>query len=239
VLYFYRRKAKIANGSFIHIIGIIPIFIMLTALIFTQSRGAWLGFLVALLVILLLARTRHRIKLFSVLALTIIGFNFLAAFYLPEYRNLLGLITVRFLGDTFLQDPRFTYLPFTLDIFKQYPILGVGIGGYGLQLASYFNYPLLGSAHGIFWSVLAETGIIGFLAFSWLIFVYYKTLIHALKKAKGTHWYPYIIGYLACFTGMMVQYLSFGDRLNMYVWVFMGVSMATVKLIKKEQKQKT
>lgn len=234
-LYIYNRKTPTSNGKIPHI-GVVPIIIMVIAFVFSQSRGAWIGFLVALLVIIAPMKAIHRIKLFFASSVAFLTLSIFIFFYFPEYENLLGLISHRLSDQLLFQDPRWAQLSFTLDLFKQYPLLGVGYGAYGLHHAAYSNSQVLGGALGIFWSLLAETGVCGFLVFSWLIVVYYKTLIYALKRSVGTDWYPYILGYLSSFSGMMVQYLSFGDRLNMYVWVFMAISMATVKLIDKGQK---
>ena len=36
-------------------------------------------------------------------------------------------------------------------------------------------------------------------------------------------------------SAMMIQYLTFGNRFNLYFWFFLGISMATLKVIRKEK----
>jgi len=40
---------------------------------------------------------------------------------------------------------------------------------------------------------------------------------------------------LAGFTGLMIQYLTFGDRFGGYVWVFIGISMALVNVVNDQR----
>lgn len=217
------------------IISLLPILIMLMSLILTKSRGAWIGFFGSLVLILFFINVKQRIKVFGILAFIGIILGIFASFYLPEgYNNIPVIFSQRFVEIDFATDPRIAYIGYIIRLFKQYPILGVGIGNYGFHAASYFGSNLVVSAHGIYGRILAETGLLGFMSFCWLLAVYYRTLFGTLKKVKDTNWYPYLVGYLAGFTGLMIQYLFFGDRLNMYVWFFMGVAMASVKLIEKE-----
>ena len=54
---------------------------------------------------------------------------------------------------------------------------------------------------------------------------------YALKKTKDTELFPYVLGVMASFTAMLAQYFTFGDRFNLYFWVFLGISMAVAKLV--------
>lgn len=234
-IYLYRNKVGTVKDTSDNLLysKLIPIVIMFIALFSTKSVSAWIGCFCACLFLLLFAKeVKYKFKIVSMLVATVIVIGFLIVFYLPDYENVINVI---FLERQVSFDTRLSYWSYIFDLWKQYPILGVGIGNYGFYSAQFFGHSLLGTANGVFWQALVETGILGFFAFCFLVFYYYKILFKTLKNVKDTLWYPYILGYLAGFTGMMVQYISFGDRLNMYVWFFIGISMATVKLIKKEQ----
>ena len=174
---------------------------------------------------------RYKLKLIGILLFLTLAVGFFFSFFFSGiYQDTLEELTYRFSFG-----PRLAYYSFIFELWKQYPVLGVGIGNYGFHAASYFSSSLLVSAHGIFWQSLVETGILGFLVFCLLILIYYRTMIQTLVKVRGTYWYPYLIGYLASFTAMMIQYLTFGDRFNLYFWFFLGISMATLRIIGKEK----
>jgi len=231
-IHLFRRKEK-KNGEIFLKVKFLPVLILMMsfALFLTKSRGAWLGFLIALIFLLIMTRMKHKLKLIGFLILVCLIVGLFSFFYFPAVYQ---TIPQRFIY-RFSLDPRLTYYSFIFNLWKQYPILGVGFGNYGWYAASYFSSSLLVSAHGVFQEFLIETGILGFLSLIFLVFIYYRIMFRALKKNKDTPWYPYILGFLACFTAMMVQYLTFGDRFSLYFWVLLGISIATLRLIKKEK----
>lgn len=238
VLILYIFKDNSSKNNLLIKPNLFLIFIFATALLLTKSGGAWVGFTVAILLTLLLIKRKHKLKLIGLLVFAVIFFSILILpFISDQYRNVGEFITFRFSLEQLSQQPRLLSIPFIIDLWQRYPILGVGIGNYGLYAASHFSSPVIVSALGIFQQALVETGILGFLALLLLIFTYYWIIIHTLKKVKGTHWYPYCLGFLASFTAMVIQYLTFGDRFNLYFWVFMGISIGAVKLINKKEEK--
>jgi O-antigen ligase len=235
-VYVHRKQIR-APDRLAHGITLMPMLVIMGgALLSTVSRGAWVGFVGALLVILVGSRGENRRKILGVVMfialcivpLTVYFYGGLVSFLVSQR------VFERFSGKYVLEDPRLWAFPFMLDLFQQYPILGVGYGNYTLHHAAYYGLERLSGAMSLYAQAALETGIVGFLALVGMIAAYYKILICALRKAKGTEWWPYILGYLASFTGLMIQYVFFGDRLNLYAWVFIGLSMATVKQVGKD-----
>jgi len=238
ILSFFKYKKNILTKNALLIkSNLFLVFIFATALLLTKSRGAWLGFIGAILLLFFFSKIKFKIKLIGI---TIFILIFISILIIPfvsyQYSNLGEFISPRFSSEILSQEPRLLGLSFVLDLWKQYPILGVGLGNYGFYAAQHFHSPLIVSGAGRWLQALVETGILGFAAFIWLIFTYYKILIRALRKARNTSWYPYFLGYLACFTAMIVQYFFSFDRFPLYFWVFLGISIATVKLINKSEK---
>ena len=124
-------------------------------------------------------------------------------------------------------------------MFKEHPFLGVGLGNFALHATAIFRMRVLYSPVGVWANILAETGILGFSAFCFMIFMYYKIMIQTLLKVRETHWPPYIVGLLGCVTGFLVHYLSWGSRLDLFTWLFIGLSMAVVKHANQDIQQKT
>ncbi|MCL5411974.1 MAG: O-antigen ligase family protein [Patescibacteria group bacterium] len=74
----------------------------------------------------------------------------------------------------------------TKDLLVQYPIFGVGLDGFHSIYPKYRtcdNEPLM-YPHNIFLNFWMETGILGLLAFLWLVLVYFKKIFIALSKNK-------------------------------------------------------
>lgn len=235
-IYLYRDRVKAVTDHPHELLysKLMPLIIMLIALLLTKGAGALIGFFGAFLFLVVFARgIKYKLKAVSMLTAMVIIIGILIVLSLHDYERILHLITCQRLTSLRI---RLCFYAYILELWRQYPILGVGIGNYGFYSAQFFGGSVLGSAHGVPWQSLAETGLIGFSTFSFLILSYYRMMFRALRKAKDTLWYPYILGYLASFTGMMIQSFSFGDRLNMYVWFFVGISVATVRLIQREQK---
>ncbi len=122
-------------------------------------------------------------------------------------------------------------------LLSQHPILGVGIGNFPLHASLILRTRTMISPVGLWANILAETGFLGFSIFCWMMFIYYKTMIRALAKVRGTYWEPYIIGILACVTGLMVHFLSWGARMDIFTWFFIGISMSIVKLMDQDLNQ--
>src|SRR5262249_44177795 len=72
------------------------------------------------------------------------------------------------------------------NMFNDYPWLGVGIGNYGVVYPLYGlrEWPFsLGHAHNFYLNTLAETGVIGFLSY---VFMVIATLGYAWKVSRET-----------------------------------------------------
>ncbi|OYD14430.1 hypothetical protein CH330_08685, partial [candidate division WOR-3 bacterium JGI_Cruoil_03_51_56] len=139
--------------------------ILLATLLFTKSRGAWLGFGIAFLYILV--RTR--------------------SFWLlvPAGTAILGLLSLDILrigvlarvGQTTTQDPslwgRLLLWKYAWDIFKGNWLFGVGIENFRF-VKHFFGFPwpryfgVAFNTHNIFLEVLVDLGVVGFASFLWL-----------------------------------------------------------------------
>lgn len=211
------------------------IFIFVTSLLLTKSRGAWAGFIIALGLIFLLMKMKYKFKIIAMVAFIIIFFSIvLLPFMSSRYDNLVEFITFRFREEILSKEPRIVSLLFLFDIWKRYPIFGVGIGNYGFYAAQYFDSSLIVSGVGTWLQNLVEKGIFGFLSFILLIFIFYKIAFRSLRMTKNTPWYFYTVGFLASFTGMLIQYLFSFDRFPLYFWVFLGISIATFRLMENK-----
>jgi O-antigen ligase len=177
--------------------------VMLAGLSVSFSRGAWLGAAAAGLVMVAALPRR------GLLGVLLVGLG-LAAGWLLAANNLLPAgVTARLaqVGD-FVNVSDVTGIDITADNFaiverlahwqaaegmiRDYPWLGVGVGNYEVAYPRYslINWPLaLGHAHMIYLNVLAETGLVGLLAYGifWLsvLALTVRTIARTQGLARG------------------------------------------------------
>jgi len=231
------------------------ICLLFIAMFMSRSRGPLAGFTASIFVMIILLRHRHLPRFISCFIIPLI---ILSVFYSlgTKFLGLSGdiLEVLRFrtffigaeetegIGDLLIAKggPKtYAYFHLTPMMFVKHPVLGVGIGNSPLHLAAILGVrtviPIL---YGLWCNILVETGVLGFAAFLWLVFTYYRVMIRTLRRVRGTHWAPYIIGYMASFTGLVVTLQFHGDiKIGMYIWFFLGLSMATVRIIDSELQQ--
>ncbi len=143
------------------------------------SRGAWMGFGAALLVIAALLPRRGLWGVIVVALVIVIGLGFYSAGRLPEAiaHRLTGFLDytrfedVRGVGineANYAVIERMAHWQAALEMWRENFWLGVGLGCYEPAYAAYslINWPLgLGHAHNYYLTLLAETGLLGLVAY--------------------------------------------------------------------------
>ena len=164
------------------ILWIIILLTFLIALFFTKSRAAWLGFGVSSLILIFnfLKSKRQRVIFLLIFALTATGFIYKTKnIWLRQQAHLL-----------IWRD--------SLKMVSHNPFLGVGLGTFHINFPNYASDELkkiwpqmqniVNDAHSEFVQILAETGIIGFGIFLWIIAIYFiqyrKFSMNAYYKDK-------------------------------------------------------
>jgi tetratricopeptide (TPR) repeat protein len=148
---------------------LVPLLLLAVGLIFTGSRGGMVSLLMgfALMALLILSRKWRRGHI-----VIMVGFMGTALLY----SLLLGSEPVlgRFSDQNY--DIRYQAMHGALAIFRQFPILGSGMGTFGdlfsqYQPANLINYYFL-QTHSDWMQLLAETGLVGFslVATGWVVF---------------------------------------------------------------------
>lgn len=122
------------------------------------------------------------------------------------------------------------------NMFKAHPLTGVGVGKFGSLYNEYkppgapkMSYVSV-KAHNQYLEILAETGIIGFIAFLILfgygVFIVTFAFIHNFDSSvKYT-----ILGFFASVIAMSVQGYSFGVLYHNYFWVILGLTYAAFRV---------
>ena len=96
----------------------------------------------------------------------------------------------------------------------KHPMIGYGVTGYMFVDAQYPR-------------VLTETGILGFMAFLYLIFSIFKLSINAIRNVKIPHFKGLCIGFLAGYIGLLFHGLGANSfiivRIMEPFWFFTGI----------------
>jgi uncharacterized membrane protein YobD (UPF0266 family) len=218
----------------------LAIFIITWALIATLARGSYAGLAVAIMALLIAETRRVCLRQIAVSAFALIVF--VAVVFpitgLTDARGIsfLEVITERFSGDPSSQE-RLKSGSVLFDVWTDHPILGVGFGAYGAYGASLTNASILLSANGVWWSVLAETGIIGFCVFCWFVATLLLGAFRGYHSCRDPELKAIIGGLGAAVVGVLTQYLFMGDRMTSFVWFLLALLAAATSTAKNRSKR--
>lgn len=220
------------------------------SLIFSWSRGAWLGFAGGAAVLALFwpqKRWLGFVGLLVAVTAVLLGlqFNILPA---SISQRLVGFVADFQLGDVRGVDindtnysvlERLAHWQTAVDMARDQLWLGVGFGNYEPAYADYalINWPAaLGHAHNYYLNILAETGIVGLSAYLFFWLVTIKQTISEINKHSGL-FRGIVLGLLGCWIALSVHHLV--DKLyvnNLYIQfgVLLGLlqTIRTAKLVR-------
>lgn len=217
---------------------------VLTALIFTYSRGALIGLLVTFAAVAIRLRKRWRLLLGLVVfsALTIAAFA-------PEtlwdrLGAAVGLVagagTNLRVGDESIGN-RLDEMLIALRMFAENPIIGVGLGNYAELFQQYaidataiFRHEDR-QAHSRFLEIAAEQGMIGLLAFAGLLWVSMRGLwaaAHNPALADADRDLAYAIGLAVA--SYLTASIFLHDDYPRYFWLFIGMAIAVPVALRSE-----
>ena len=199
-------------------------------LLFTQSRASYLGLIVTCFVLGML--TRHRMIITGFLALALL----LSPLFLPQEVKDRILFTfsqpeesgqVR-IGEIHLDTSTSARIASLKEIMRDWPkkpIFGYGITGYQFLDS---QYP----------KVLIETGIVGLIAFVYLLYSIFRLAIKNLIEVKSPYFKGLSVGFLAGFIGLLFHALGANTfiivRIMEPFWFFAGIIVILPGLERRE-----
>jgi O-antigen ligase len=192
------------------------LILMFISLVLTFSRSAWVGVFVGILFLFVLKPK---------VPLVLLVCGIISAVFI------LSPIKKRVFKD--IDDPGAEYRIIKAKIayskFKEHPILGNGLGSfhYEAQFSDIWAYHAHSTLENNYLLMLAEGGIIEFLAFLYLIGAFGKKAIALLKKVKDPFLYSALLGSLMSIistlaAGMFEDTLFFPKN-NWLIGMFMGI----------------
>jgi len=221
----------------------VPLLLTVGALLASWSRGAWMGFGAALLIMvaLLPRRSGWGLLVLSLLMLGTLGLysaDLLPASVLSRMTGFLDYTRFEDVRGVAINDVNYAVLErmahwqTALDMWRENFWLGVGFGCYEPAYPDYrlINWPMaLGHAHNYYLNLLAETGLLGLFAYLFFLGALLIRLWQAVRRLDG--WQRGLaIGLIGSFTHFGVHnlvdnilvnntHLYFGVLLALAAWL--------------------
>jgi len=225
------------------LLGGVSLGLLGLGMLMTFSRGAWLGFLGAFLVMNLFLSPRAAflpliVGLSLGGAVILLGDSgVLPPFILQRLTDFfpyLGKLDVRQVVATpenWAVIERLAHWQAAWEMFSDHPWLGVGIGNYAVAYPGYalpgWEDPL-GHAHNYYLNVAAEAGIVGLVAYLSLFVAIFWHLLRTLGELRG-YWRGVMIGILGVLTALCVHNLLdnlYVQGMNVQIGMVLGLAYA-------------
>lgn len=251
ILRNYRHKRNLSQHSLALFIAFtIVSLILFAALVASWSRGAWLGFIIAVGVMAFAIPNKLSRSISISLALFILVLGLWFSGLIPD--SIIARLTTAATDFITIDDirgvdittvnyavvERIAHWQAAINITESYPLTGIGLGNYEIVYDSYrllnWKEPL-GHAHNYYLNILAETGIIGF-----LIYVAFWMFIFRITWTTRSHPDPLsrsiAIGLLGSWTYIAIH--SIFD--NLYVnnlFLHIGLLLSIIAILHQQVSQ--
>ena len=208
----------------------------LFCLVYTYTRGAWLGFFVGVF-FFCLVKSKKFLAFFLAILICII-------FLLPCGVKVKHVLTRIDSMKKFHSSYRVLSGKEALRIIRDYPILGTGLNTYTIIGRKYKSHKRGGMyPHNSYLHMAAEVGILGLAAFLWLLWVIFARGWRLLRHFQclamtDDNDYILILGLMAGLIGFLVH--AFFDttlyaiRLASIFWIMCGVLVAICNIVEKK-----
>ncbi|HWR60016.1 MAG TPA: O-antigen ligase family protein [Clostridia bacterium] len=205
--------------------------IMLVCLVYTYSRGAYIGLMLAFALFAVLRDRRF-------VVLGVIGLMLLPFVLPPSVIN--RFTSIGNLSDT-SSNYRISVWLGSLKLAGDYWPSGIGLGLEPFKLI-YPKYSLNAAyahhSHNIYIQLLIETGIAGFLTVFAMVAVYYKTLLAGFFKTRDRFISTFMIAAASGMAGYlaqgMVENIWYNNRVLLTFWVMLALGMIAKGIISKD-----
>ncbi len=226
----------------------------LIALLLTQGRGAWIGFVVALFVVLFFLFKSKKNFIVAMLAISLLGYGAINSKVLENNRYIKRIISITN-ADATSPKIRIFLWESSIDMFKNNLPFGVGRDNAGKFALEYMeknkkydemkgkwaklelkNIADSGNLHSMYFTSLAEEGILFFPFVGMFLFILYRQVRYCIGRERDMNYYI-VVGTI----GMLVAFLVGGLTENVWreIWksnmlVFIiGLYLSRVKNIER------
>ncbi len=199
------------------------------SMIFTYSRGCWIGLVIAVCIYLFFVNK----KLLGVAAIA----GIISLFFLPE--SIIG----RILSVGNLADSSTSYRVFiwngTVEMLKDFWVTGIGVGSDAFN-AIYPRYAYSAITaphpHNLYLLVFAETGIIGIIVLITIVLTLFNKLLYVIRYTKSKELKNIAAATGSAITGFLVQGMFdnvwYNYRVFLLFWIFVAIGSVVYNLHK-------
>jgi len=207
-------------------------------LIFSLSRGGWIGFVVVIITVLMLAVRRRQLKLHTALLMVGTTCLILLALTLSQRDLIVSRLTSDDRGSA---RSRIVLAKGALAIIQDHPLSGVGLNNYTFFMPQYdrasfeaWRGPAV--VHNVFLLIFAETGLIGLVAFLWflasLLIQAWRLVSRALNDTLWMTGVGILSAYIVLTLHNMVDYgLLASLQLFTQFWLLAGITAGLSRCI--------
>lgn len=181
---------------------------LIFALIYSNRRNAWLGIILALLMLFALTPVKMKLRFGTVLAIAVfVGLSMVAIAMPINGVPSSDVLASRFASISDKTDKsneaHLNEWAVTIDALREHPVLGLGFGGE--------HAPVPGddtinrhTVHNAFLMLYMKMGILSVLLFGWCLFQYLNSSLHNLLATRDRLSDPLMVGLLSTFAYWMV-----------------------------------
>ncbi|MFQ6014410.1 MAG: O-antigen ligase family protein [Anaerolineae bacterium] len=234
------------------LLGGLGLAVMGLAMLMTLSRGAWLGFIAAF-VLMNVVRSRRALILFLILLiLAVVGLLLGGVGLLPtvitqrflDFLPYLGVVDigrVEVTPENWAIIERMAHWIAGWRMFSDHPWLGVGVGNYAAVYPAYalpgWEDPL-GHAHNYYLNVAAEAGLLGLMAYLIFVAACFWQAWRTLPLVRGL-WQGTVVGIIGVLAALSTHNLFdnlYVHGMNIHVAILLGLIyvVATQPILKHQ-----
>jgi O-antigen ligase len=210
------------------------------AVVMTFVRGAWLSLLAVGVYYIWMYRKQLSIRL--VLVLLLAGFTLVALAGTMELMHLFQERLFHAFDTGYVTNhDRLDRWGSAFNMFLSSPFLGVGWGAYGDEYFHYIYYlnaystDIRMGAHNLYLEIAAESGMVGLLAFGFLIFTFYRELFRIVRQTPRGTLRSLAIGLggalISYLVHAVVNNLGPSDKIGISFWMIFGLLVVVGRLV--------
>lgn len=219
------------------------LIILLINFVNTYSRGGYIAFIISILLIMIFFTRFNLLFISSIVGLSILLIPLLPPEAIARFETL-NVFTQGNQAGIYEEGSfrgRTSEMIAGIQMFADYPILGVGLGNYPVNYQKYAQ--IIGieyraeqrEAHSLYAELLAERGILGFLSFGALVIFLFQSLSKARISLSFTpyydEWSPYISATQVSLIAYLIAAIFLHDAFIRFLWVFVALALALIQII--------
>lgn len=182
--------------------------------------------------------TTAKVMRFLVIILLGVYFVFLIAVLLNI--DMIKAIVLNYFLKISTKEARWAAREMAQNMFIDHPIFGLGPGnwewyskqGYVQEITRAEN--IRPSYNCLYWEILVDLGIVGFIPFIWFFINLFRQLSRAIWKARDIFLKGVLVAFSIGFITLLMEYYVAFNFYRIHVWVFLGIAMAAIRLAKEE-----